>query len=131
MTRSLQILCLAMIPALAGLHAEEAVQDTVPPPPDNAAGLASTLNQALSDGSNAAVIAFIARYPDDPMTDRARAALAVRRGPDAAPDPGPDGAVFDAFDRARLGGPSAMAGFTAAYANHPLGAEAQRNFWRR
>jgi hypothetical protein len=103
----------------------------VPPPADPVAGLEAALAAALADGSNAALILFIARHPDAPPTDRARAALRARPAPDPRPDPGPDGAIIAAFDRARLAGPAALAAFAAAYPDHPLGAEARRAAWRR
>ena len=102
----------------------------VPPPPDYAAGLRSTLDAALAEGSNAALILFIARYPDEALTDEARTALAARRRLDAG-YPGPDGDIFAAFDRARLAGPAALAAFAATYSGHPLGAEARRAVWSR
>jgi hypothetical protein len=101
----------------------------MPPPPDDAAGLRATLAQARAAGSNAALIRFIARHPDEPLTGLARAALRARTAPDPRSAPGPDGAIVAAFDRARLAGPAALAGFAAATPNHPLGAEARRADW--
>ena len=75
----------ALALAWAGLAAGQPVA-VVPPPPDYAAGLASSLGQALAEGSNAALILFIARYPDEPLTATARAALQAR--PDTDPRPG-------------------------------------------
>ena len=120
----------ALVLAWAGLAAGQPVA-VVPPPPDYAAGLASSLGQALADGSNAALILFIARYPDEPLTATARAALQARPDPDPRPAPGPDGAIIDAFDRARLAGPAALAAFARTHAGHPLGAEAGRTDWGR
>lgn len=112
------------------------------PPPDPGRALAAEFAAARAAGSSAALIGFIARHPDTPSAAEARVALAARRQPDpeAAPgaaagpgrDPGtdPDAAIVAAFDRARLAGPTALAGFAAAYPNHPLGLEAQRRFWR-
>ena len=94
-------------------------------------GLEATLDQAVAEGTNGALVGFIARYPDEPLADRARAMLAARRQPDAAPYPGPDGAIVAAFDRARLAGPAALAEFSRTYPNHPLAAEAARPFWVR
>jgi hypothetical protein len=102
-----------------------------PPPPDYAAGLRAPLDRALAEGSNAALILFVARHPDEPLADEARAALKARPRPDRVADPGPDGAIVAAFDRARLAGPAALAAFAAAYPNHPLGLEARRAEWSR
>ena len=73
---------------------------------------------------------FIARNPDEALTDQARRTLAARSRPDPRPWPGPDGDIVAAFDRARLAGPAALAAFAAAFATHPLGAEARRPFWQ-
>jgi hypothetical protein len=110
----------------AGAAGQQAV---VPPPPDYAAGLRSSLDQALADGSNAALILFIARYPDETLTGTARTALKARTAPDPLPPPGPDGTIVAAFDAARLAGPAALAAFAGAYGNHPLAAEAARPVW--
>ena len=114
----------------AGLLGASRRAPPLPPPADPAAVLAQALAAARADGSNAALILFIARYPDEPLTATARAALAARRWPDRRPAPGPDGAIIAAFDRARLAGPAALAAFAQAYPNHPLGAEALRPDWR-
>jgi hypothetical protein len=106
-----------------------APQPGVPPADDPAAVLARHLDTVL-DGPNAGLILFIARYPDEPLTARARAALATRRMPDPQPDPGPDGEVIAAFDRARLAGPAALAAFARTWSTHPLGMEALRPEWR-
>ena len=117
---------------LAASAAGAAGQPAVtPPPPDYAAGLRATLERALAEGSNAALILFLARHPDEPLADEARAALKLRPRPDPVADPGPDGAIVAAFDRARLAGPVALAAFAAAYPNHPLGLEARRAEWSR
>jgi hypothetical protein len=125
------VLAMIAVGACAAGAAAEQPAAVVPPPPDYAAGLRATLDQALAEGSNAALILFIARYPDEPLTGTARAALAARTAPDPLPHPGPDGAIIAGFDRARLAGPAALAGFAAAYPNHPLGAEARRPDWAR
>lgn len=97
----------------------------MPPAQDPAEVMASELNQAYSLGSNAALILFIARFPNDPLADQARQALLRRTAPDPAPDPGPDGDIIIEFDRARLTGtPAALAHFSARYAGHPLAIEA-------
>ena len=124
-------LAAAAVCAACGGAAAQAPEGVMPPPPDYAAGLRSTLDQALADGSNAALILFIARYPDEALTEEARAALKARGQPDPLPYPGPDGDILAAFDRARLAGPAALAAFAGIYANHPLGAEAGRAAWSR
>lgn len=104
---------------------------TVPPPGD-AAVLAAELRGALTDGSNAALIGFIARHPDEPLADAARSRLAARTELDPAPAVGPDAEVHAAFDAARLSvEPQAMADFAKQYAHHPLGREAGHPIWRR
>lgn len=104
---------------------------TVPPARDPAAGMRAALERALAEGTNGALVLFIARYPDEPLAEEARTALEARGQPDAAPFPGPDGEIVAAFDRARLAGPAALAAFARAYAGHPLAAEARRPFWSR
>jgi hypothetical protein len=128
-----RVVCTAAAAATAAClgGAAPAQAPVMPPPPDYAAGLAASLAAARAAGTSAALILFIARYPDEPLTDDARAALAARRTPDPRPDPGPDGAIIAAFDRARLAGPAALAAFAAATPNHPLGAEALRPVWSR
>lgn len=113
--------------------ASPAVAESVAPrPPDFSAGLAATLQQALAEGSNGALIEFIARNPDEAVTDTARQALAGRRSSDAMLWPGPDGEIIAAFDAARLtGDPAAMRSFAETHAAHPLGQEALRDFWNR
>jgi hypothetical protein len=103
----------------------------VPPRADEAAVLRQLLSQALGAGANAPLIAFIARYPDEALTETARQALHARLTPDPTPGPGPDGDIFMAFDIARLAGPPALADFAARYPTHPLAAEARRPIWRR
>ena len=98
--------------------------------PDHAAVLQGAFDRALADGSNGALILFIARNPDEALTAEARAALAARTAPDRQPFPGPDGDIIAAFDRARLAGPSALAAFAAGNAPHPLAAEALRPYWQ-
>jgi hypothetical protein len=101
----------------------------VPPAADFAARLPALLAAARAEGSNAALILFLARWPDTAEAEEARVALRARGRPDPRPDPGPDGTIVAAFDRARLAGPAALAAFAAAYPNHPLGLEAERPFW--
>lgn len=100
------------------------------PARDPAVAVAEQFADAEAAGSNAALILFILRYPDEPQAATARAALAARRSPDPRPDPGPDGAMIAAFDAARLSGdPAALKAFAAAYPNTPLAAEALRPDW--
>lgn len=106
----------------------------VPPAADPAIAVQRQLDAALAAGTSAALILFLARYPDGPAAEGARAALAVRRAPDPAPAAGatpadPDRDIAAAFDRARLAGPAALDAFAARTGNHPLGAEARR--WSR
>jgi hypothetical protein len=100
-----------------------------PPRLDPAAVLARELAQAVAAGSNAALINFIARHPDAPLTDQARARLAGRPPGDGWT--GPDAAIYGAFDAARVAGPDALARFARRYPSHPLAAEASRPFWTR
>ena len=101
------------------------------PPPDGAAILRRILARAEARGDNAALIAFIARYPEEPLTDEARTTLLARTAPDSAPAGGTDGAIFFAFDAARLSADpaDALAAFARTYPGHPLAAEAARPIW--
>ncbi len=86
----------------------------------------------MADGSNGSLIEFIARNPDEAVTDTARQALAGSHSPDAMPWPGPDGEIIAAFDAARLtGDPSAMRRFAETHSAHPLSREALRDFWNQ
>jgi hypothetical protein len=102
----------------------------VPPRIDPSIALAREMAQAIANDSNAALVNFIARHPDEALTDEARALLAVRP-PQASGWTGPDTAIYAAFDAARLAGPEALAGFALRYSGHPLAAEALRTFWIR
>ncbi|NAZ38175.1 hypothetical protein [Rubellimicrobium sp. CFH 75288] len=86
--------------------------------------------QAEAAGSSAALIQFLARNPDSPFAEEARARLAARRSPDppgtAERVAGTDADVVEAFDRARLAGPDALRGFLAQHGTHPLAEEARR-----
>ncbi len=117
--------------SLAGASLAGAALGESLPPPDEAAGLARVLARAEARGDNAALIAFIARNPDEPLAERARAALRARPLPDPTPADGPDGAIFLAFDRARLSADpaAALADFARTYSGHPLAAEAARPIW--
>ena len=110
--------------ALAGL-AGGASGAPAPPQADPAGAVQRQLDVALAAGTSAALVLFIARYPDE-TADPARAALAVRRVPDPRPDSGPDGDIAAAFDQARLAGPGALEAFAIRNGNHPLGVEALR-----
>ena len=85
-------LCVAVL--VVGVQAAPPVADLTLDEPQ--LGLEATLDQAAAEETNGAFVAFIARYPDQPLADRARAMLAARRQPDAAPYPGPDGAIVAA-----------------------------------
>lgn len=120
------VLPTVLLAGIAGLAAAEAPRMTVAArPPDGAAVLRGILGEALADGSNGALILFVARYPGEPAADAARAALAGRHAPDPGPASGPDGDIVAAFDRARLAGAAALDAFALRYPNHPLGAEAR------
>lgn len=131
MPRPVDTLAAALAAGLATAAAAQTTGGIMAPPPDYPAVMEKALDEALADGSNGALVMFIARYPDEPQAERARVALAERTAPDATRRPGPDGDIVGAFDRARLAGPAALAAFAAAYANHPLAAEALRPFWQR
>ncbi|WP_342239453.1 hypothetical protein [Inquilinus sp. OTU3971] len=97
-------------------------------PPDDEAVLAQEFRGAVDDGSNAALIRFIARHPETALADEAWRRLERRPAPDAyllANDP--DAAVYAAFDAARRTGTAeAWRDFARTYASHPLAAEAAR-----
>jgi hypothetical protein len=97
-------------------------------PPDDAAVLAQEFRAAVDDGSNAALIRFIARHPETALADEAWRRLQQRPAPDARPLANdPDAAVYAAFDAARRSGTAeAWRGFARTYAGHPLAAEATR-----
>ena len=104
--------------------------DELPPPAPVAGQDRRQLDQAVAAGSNAALLMFLARYPDNPLAPEARADLKLRQEPDA---PGvaqdvaeSDAQVVMAFDSARLSGdPVQVSDFIARYAPHPLTAEAR------
>ena len=135
--RTLRRAGLALACALAPLAAAAAStvppgrSEPLPPPADATAGLRQLLSEALGAGTDAPLIAFIARDPDEPLTETARLALRARPTADRVPAPGPDGEIFLAFDVARLAGAPALADFAARYPTHPLAAEALRPVWRR
>lgn len=97
-------------------------------PPDDEAVLAQEFRGAVDDGSNAALIRFIARHPETALADEARRRLQQRTAPDERPLANdPDAAVYAAFDAARRAGTAeAWRDFARTYANHPLAAEANR-----
>ena len=118
--------------AIAGVGGagEPRPQPVTPPPPDYAAVLATEFELALATDSNAALIAFIARHPDEALTNEARRRLDARRLPDNVAGTGPDAEIEAAFDAARLDGSSeALARFAARFAGHPLAREAANPFW--
>jgi hypothetical protein len=102
----------------------------VPPRLNPGVALARELAQALAEDSNAALVNFIARHPDEIMSDEARARLAARPSQPSGWS-GPDAAIYGAFDAARLAGLEALAGFAQRNSGHPLAAEALRPFWAR
>lgn len=118
-------------PPLAASTPAPAPVGTVPRRADEAAVLRGLLAEALGAGTDAPLIGFIARYPDEPLAEAARQALRARPTADRAPAPGPDGEIFLAFDMARLGGTPALERFAARYPTHPLAAEARRPVWQR
>ncbi|MFE0756740.1 hypothetical protein ACFW16_22435 [Inquilinus sp. NPDC058860] len=97
-------------------------------PPDEQAVIAREFRGAVDEGSNAALIRFIARHPEHALADEAWRRLQRRPAPDARPLANdPDAAVYAAFDAARRAGTAeAYRDFARAYANHPLAAEAKR-----
>jgi outer membrane murein-binding lipoprotein Lpp len=99
--------------------------ETVPPRRDPAAAVAEELAAAVDDGSNGALILFIARHPGEPLAAEARRRLAARPRPDPVPPGGSDGRIIAEFDAARLEGTEALRAFAAANPGHPLAAEAQ------
>lgn len=123
-----RILAMATLPALAAGAGERAAAEAAAPM-DPQAVLADLYARSLAADSSAALILFIARYPDDPLAGEARIRLRARP-PDPAPAGGPDGAIIAQFDAARVGGPAALDAFALRHAGHPLAAEALRPFWR-
>jgi hypothetical protein len=118
---------LALILLCSGLDARA----EAPPAQDPEVVMAGIYNRALVADTNSALILFIARYPDHPLSDRAREELRARMAPDPVPPGGPDGRIIAAFDAARLdGSPGALDAFAAHYDGHPLAAEARRPIWR-
>lgn len=106
--------------------------ESLPPPLDPAVALNRSFARAVAEDSNAALLLFIARNPDTAEAEAARGLLARRPGLDPLPYPGPDGPILEAFDRARLAGPAALAAFAARYRDsHPLGTEALNPAWTR
>ena len=97
-------------------------------PPDDVAVLAQEFRGAVDDGSNAALIRFIARHPGTALADEAWRRLQQRPAPDARPLANdPDATVYAAFDAARRTGTAeAWRDFARTYASHPLAAEANR-----
>jgi len=97
-------------------------------PPDDEAVLAQEFRGAVDDGSNAALIRFIARHPGSALAEEAWRRLRQRPAPDEHPLANdPDAAVYAAFDAARRAGTAAAwRDFARTYASHPLAAEATR-----
>jgi hypothetical protein len=105
---------------------------TLPPPRYTAADSARlAFDEAAAASTSAALILFLAREPDSPYRDEARALLDARRTPDppgtAAAVAPADAGIIEAFDAARLAGSAtAWERFLAAHGTHPLAAEARR-----
>lgn len=97
-------------------------------PPDDEAVLAQEFRGAVDDGSNAALIRFIARHPETALADEAWRRLQQRPAPDEHPLANdPDATVYAAFDDARRTGTAeAWRDFARTWASHPLAAEATR-----
>lgn len=97
-------------------------------PPDEQAVIAREFHGAVDQGSNAALIRFIARHPGHALADEARLRLQRRTTPDDEPlAHDPDATVYAAYDAARRAGTAeAYRDFARTYANHPLAAEANR-----
>ncbi|WP_225767189.1 hypothetical protein [Inquilinus sp. Marseille-Q2685] len=97
-------------------------------PPDEQAVIAREFRGAVDQGSNAALIRFIARHPGHALADEARLRLQRRTAPDDKPlAHDPDATVYAAYDAARRAGTAeAYRDFARTYANHPLAAEANR-----
>lgn len=103
-----------------------------PPPPDYDRVMGEEFDAAMREGTNSALIRFIARHPDHPLADRARSLLSGREGLDTGVSPtDPDADIYAAFDRARRENTiSALGTFIALHPNHPLAAEARRHILR-
>lgn len=107
--------------------------EPLPPPAPAGAAERAEADAALAQGSNAALILFLARNPDDRNAPRIRQALAARRSPDAPGTAralaGGEGDILAEFDEVRLNGTAAAwQAFIARHPDHPLAAEAAR--WR-
>lgn len=98
-------------------------------PGDSEAVMAKEFRASEAEGTREGLIRFIARHPDHPLADKARALL------DSRPDlpvsrPGskdPDADIYAGFDRARkLNTPDAYDAFIRRYGPHPLTLEAQK-----
>lgn len=88
---------------------------------------------AVAQGSNAALIMFLARNPQSTHAAEARRLLAQRRNPDTPATiraaAGADADIVAQFDSARLSGdPAKIRVFILRHADHPLATEAQRWF---
>ena len=103
-----------------------------PPPPDYDRVMEEEFDTAMREGTNSALIRFIARHPDHPLADRARSLLSGRDGLDTGVSPtDPDADIYAAFDRARRENTiAAFRNFIASYPHHPLAAEARRQLTR-
>lgn len=114
----------------AAFLVSSAAPDT-PPRRDPEEVMAEIYTAAIAAGTNAELILFIGRYPDHPLADRARLALAARNQPDSVARGGPDGDIIAAFDEARLDGSAgAVERFADRFRGHPLAAEIRRPIWQ-
>lgn len=109
-----------------------ALTSDMPPPPDYDRVMEEEYDAAVREGTNSALIRFIARHPDHPLADRARSLLSGRDKPDKGVSPtDPDADVYAAFDRARRENTvAAFRNFIALHPHHPLTAEARRQMTR-
>ena len=95
------------------------------PEPDYEAVIAREFDGILQRGTREALLLFIARHPQHPLADRARAMLPS--APSQRPVGDPDAAVYEEFDRAmQFGTPAAYNSFIRKHPDHPLADEARR-----
>ncbi|ESR26951.1 hypothetical protein [Lutibaculum baratangense] len=109
----------------ADVPRDERPEPTVPPEQDYGEILSEEYRFAVQQGSREALLMFIARHPDEPLSDRARAL--VPQVPSRAGAGGADADVLAAFGKALdAGTPEALDAFVDAHPQHPLAAEARR-----
>ena len=98
-------------------------------PGDPEAATAKEFRAAQAQGTREALVRFIARHPDHPLAEEARARLDARTDfPGAEPGSADlDSEVYAAFDDARgRNTADAYEAFIRRYGSHPLASEAQR-----